>query len=70
MGGGGGQPGVPWDSTTYVRSMWSSRLVMALVLRFAGINRSIDFVPKAKHLSVGNKSIFADIVNEAACSHT
>ena len=45
MGGGGGTAAVcTWDSTIYmyVRSMWSSGLVMALVLRFAGINRSSE----------------------------
>jgi len=31
-----------------------------------GIDRSIDFLPDAKHLSVVDKSTFADILSEAA----
>ena len=35
-----------------------------------GFNRSIDFISDAKHLSVVDKSAFADILGEAAWSRT
>ena len=34
-----------------------------------GIDYSIDFLPGAKHLSVVDKSVFADILGEATWSH-
>ena len=33
-----------------------------------GINSSIDFLPDAKHMSMVDKSAFADILSEAACT--
>jgi len=33
------------------------------------IDRSIDFQPDAKRLSVVDKSAFTDILGETACSH-
>jgi len=51
-----------------------SRLLTARVLKFArahwGSVCSIDFLPHAKHLSGVEKSAFADILGEAAWSHT
>jgi len=35
-----------------------------------GIHRSIDVLPNAKHLSMVDKSTFADILGEAACMVT
>jgi len=34
------------------------------------IDRSIDFLPDAKHLRIIDMSAFADILGEAAWSHT
>jgi len=39
-------------------------------LGFNGFNHSIDFISEAKHLSVVEKSAFADIFGEVAWSHT
>ena len=51
-----------------------SGLVMALVLRFAGDQRGLialwTILPDAEHLSVVDKSAFADTLCEAARSHT
>jgi len=35
-----------------------------------GIDRSVDFLPDAKHLSMVDKSVFADILGEAAWLRT
>jgi len=48
-------------------SLWENTLFAS---EECEVYHSYDFLPNAKHLSVVGKSVWADILGEAACSQT